>query len=629
LKQDKFTIDDVSGGMNRFDPMAKMPVNESPRLHNQFPGIRTGVGSIYGSEGGITPFPGCKHVPIDTPARNICFTPTSLCAVRLGTRDYEDYSGTLDYLVYLVSDQDGVTYFLLKTLFRSDIRQEPQPYPAGWGGQGQGEPILPDYPNLMFLGKSKSRARVGIWGGSVVNADSLGSMVVFAKDGLYVWPGAIQGMEEKFFSADMSPGEITGGSLRNPNSEKGEGFPQGSTVKWVITASKSTGWEFGTKVSESWSHTFAKEGYGMNLGINPNDELGQHGFDRLQIWGTEPDGNVFYYVGQKKTDFAGPHVTYEDYGRRYLDKPLNRPLLTIPEGNIIKFYNRLLFMSGVKDHPNITYYSTIGQDGVPQPFTFHGVGDVSDYESELLYNFLDWQDDGDAVTAHAVGKPYFYTFKNNVIGWTRGGGPRELALAQDIFLTGKGTPSQQAVASDNQNIFFYCATDRKIYWLRERNVMDISWIVDQDWNHLAYHPKGIYQIDVFVSLYGSLLFVQFPAFKGTDKVDYPAACYVCDIRTVLMGKRPWWTRLDRNHQMFPMINHSLMAPTADVPSFYFVGEKNGYKWPFYTHPAIGSWDEIDEDDVQVLRRFPYSDFGRSGLHKRVNNLKFRAVLDKV
>jgi len=360
------------------------------------------------------------------------------------------------------------------------------------------------------------------------------------------------------------------------------------------------------------------------LTINPNGDLRQYGFDRMQLWGTQADGYVFYFIREIDCDFGGPSIFEDEYQViRYVQRPLNRPLLAIPEANILKFYNRILFIAGVKGHPNITYFSTIGQDGVPQPFSFHGMGDVSDFESEMLYNFLDWQMDGDEVTAFAIGQPYLYVFKNNAIGWTRGGGPREFAMSQEIFLRGKGAPSQEAVTGDSQNIFFYCASNRKVYHLRGRNATDISWIVDRDWNHLVYHPQGLAQKDVFLTLYGNLLYLQLPSF-GT----YPAACYVCDVDTVLAAKRPWWTKLDRDHQLFPMIDHGLVDPLQGVPSFYAVIVPGGtnLKIPSYTHPAIGSWDDSIEDDVTVIRRTPYLDLGFPGAYKRLNKMKFRGVV---
>lgn len=631
MKQKKHLITDISGGFNRVDSMADMPSNESPYLRNQFPGLRLGIGGKIGGRNSIAPFPGCFPIPITREAGEICKQPNSLCLVRLGARNYDDYAGSLEYLAYLVSDEDDNTYFLLKTLFRESIWHEPHPTGGRYGGGGQPHPDIPDYPNLTFLGKDKNKAKVGEWGGSIISADSLGSMVVFAKDGLWVWPGAIKDMEEKFFSAGISPGRIVTERLLNPDPEKGEGFPVGSTVKWVITATKSGGWEFGTGISEVVDYTFGYDKYGMKLRIWPNTELADLGFDRIQIWSTEPNGYVFYFVTELDCDFGSGTPRYEDYGRRYTEKPLDRPVLNIPEANILKFYHRYLFIAGVKDHPNITYFSTIGQDGVPRPFTFHGLPDVSDFESELTYNFLDWQHDGDEVTAFGVGEPYVYIFKNNAIGWTRGGGAREFAMGQEIFLRGKGAPSQQAVTGDNQNVYFYCASDRKVYHLRGRNATDISWIIDQDWNHLVYHPHGLQQKDVLLSLYGNLLYLQFPGFGGSVGNKYPATCYVCDVDTVLAGKRPWWTKVDRDHYMFPMIDHRLIAPTEDVPSFYAVSLRGGTasKYPFYTHPAIGSWDATIEDDVTVIRRMPYNDFGLPGTYKRMNKMKFRGVLEKV
>ena len=594
--------------------MADMPSNESAYLCNQFPGLRLGIGGKIGGRNSIAPFPGCSPAEITEEARDVCKYPNSLCLVRLGARDYEDYAGSLDYLVYLVSNERDETYFLLQTL--STV--------------GDPRPDIPDYPELNFLGGNSFRGRIGDWGNRIVSADSMGSMVVFAKDGLYVWPGGVKDMEEKFFPAGISPGRVVTKTLLAPDPEKGDGFPIGSTVKWVITASRSDAWEFGTGISEVVKYTFGKDKWGMKLWVWPNTELAQFGFNRIQIWSTQPDGYVFYLVTELDSDFGPDNLTYEDYGRRYTSKPLDRPILNIPEANILKFYHRYLFIAGVKDHPNITYFSTIGQDGVPKPFTFHGLADVSDFESELIYNFLDWQHDGDEVTAIEVAEPYVYVFKNNAIGWTRGGAAREFAMGQEIFLRGKGTPSPQAVTGDNQNIYFYCASDRKVYHLRDRDATDISWIVDQDWNHLVYHPQGFQQKDVFLTLYGNLLYLQFPAFqRGTQ--NYPAACYVCDVDTVLAGKRPWWTKLSRDHYMFPMIDHRLMAIPDQVSSFYAVVLEGGTdcKLPHYTHPAIGSWDRSIGEDVTVTRRMPYNHLGIPGIYKRMNKTKFRAVLERV
>ena len=642
MREATHIISDMSGGLNRYDKMPDVPVNEAIRLHNQFPGLRIGVGARVGNRGSPMPFPGCDYVPIHGGALEIAKTPTSLCLVRLGARRFEDYSGSLDYLIYLVSDENQTTYFLLKTLFRSTI-SEPDPEIAGWGRRRHGTVILPDYRELHFLGKDKAKARIGEWGGAVVNADSMGSMVVFAKDGLWVWPGAIGGETpdgdlfcEKFFNAEMSPGTLGGRWRVQRTGEDYEGFTQGDVIKWLVTATVPEGWEFGTGVSNVLggdSSPCPTDGWIMEIDFTANTDLDEYGFNRLDIWGTQPGGYVYYHVETIEFDFSvSPRqpAIYVDGNIRHLGKPLNRPLLPIPEANLLKFYNRILFIAGVKDHPNISYYSTIGQDGVPQPFSFHGMGDVSDFESELLHNFLDWQDDGDKLTALQLGQPYIYFFKNNCIGWTRGGGARELAMAQEIFLRGKGTPSQQAVTGDYQNIFFYCASDRKVYHLRGRTVTDISWIVDKDWQHLMYHPNGLEQTDVFLHLYGNLLYLQFPEFKGTDNVEYPAFSYVCDVDSVLAGKRPWWTQFDRRHHLLPMIDHNLIAPTGDVPSFFFVGQmgERDARWPFYTNPAVGSWDKTTEDHVAVQRRTAFSHFDVPHRFKRIKNIRFNAYMEK-